>query len=255
MQTIESVVREINKEFIPQFEEKLRAHLATQDREWLVEQIVRLTLDAHSLQEIDRKHYLEAENKKRTKSIERVKKLNLGEKKLNLFLARYKAVTREKLIADKMLKHEAPAKGTEMITDDSRTHEGNALLQTAKDMLFGLLFGDKHLDVEFNRTHRELLTLTVPRLKSEALNFMKATTELNALGTWQDPKSIANDMRADNVIMEIEYGEVDAELIGNGIITTLKIINNLEINEEILYGRMTEIEQSTLISQKLMKIQ
>jgi hypothetical protein len=55
--------------------------------------------------------------------------------------------------------------------------------------------------------------------------------------------------------MEIEYGEVTDELIGNGIITTLKIINNLEINEEILYGRMTEIEQSTLASQKLMKIQ
>jgi hypothetical protein len=41
---------------------------------------------------------------------------------------------------------------------------------------------------------------------------------------------------------------VDTELIGNGVITTLKIINNLEVNEEILYGRMTEIEQSTLVS-------
>jgi hypothetical protein len=36
---------------------------------------------------------------------------------------------------------------------------------------------------------------------------------------------------------------------------SLKIINNLEVNEEILYGRMTELEQSTLVSQKLMKIQ
>lgn len=54
--------------------------------------------------------------------------------------------------------------------------------------------------------------------------------------------------------MEVEYGEVDTELIGHGIIT-LKIINNLKVNEEILYDHMTEIEQSTLVSQKLMKIQ
>lgn len=255
MPTIESVVRQINREFVPQFEEKLRAYLARQDREWLIEQIVRLSMDAHSLEEFDRQHYLEAENKKRLKRVERVGKLNLGEKKLSLFLARYKGVTREKLITDKLLKPEAPAKGTDLITDEFRTHEGNALLQTAKDMLFGLLFGDASLHVEFERTQRELLTLTIPRGKSEALNFMKATTELNALGTWQDPKGAANDMHADNIIMEIEYGEVETELIGNGIITTLKIINNLEINEEILYGRMTEIEQSTLVSQKLMKIQ
>jgi hypothetical protein len=255
MTTIESIVREINREFVPQFEEKLRTYLANQDREWLIEQIVRLTLDAHSLEELDRKHHMEEENLKRAKGIERVKRLNLGEKKLNLFLARYKGVTREKLIMDKLLKPDAPAKGTEMISNEFRSAEGNALLQTAKDMLFGLLFGDASLGVEFERTHRELLTLTVPRMKSEALNFMKATTEHSALGTWQDPKGAANDMRADNIIMEIEYGEVNDELIGNGIVATLKIINNLEINEEILYGRMSEIEQSTLASQKLMKIQ
>ncbi|MFN8413421.1 MAG: hypothetical protein U0Z26_13625 [Anaerolineales bacterium] len=255
MPTIESIVRQINREFVPQFEEKLRAYLATQDREWLIEQIVRLTLDAHSLEELDRKHYLDVESKIRSKRLERVRKLNLNEKKLNLFLARYKGVTREKLITDKLLKPEAPVKGTEMITEEFRTQEGNALLQTAKDMLFGLLFGDSVLNVVFERTQRELLTLTVPRTKSEALNFMKASTELSALGTWQDPKGAANDFHAENILMEIEYGEVETELIGNGIITTLKIINNLEINEEILYGRMTEIEQSTLVSQKLMKIQ
>ena len=65
MPTIESVVRQINREFVPQFEEKLRAYLAHQDREWLIEQIGRLSMDAHSLEEFDRQHYLEAENKKR----------------------------------------------------------------------------------------------------------------------------------------------------------------------------------------------
>lgn len=255
MTNIETIVREINRELIPQFEEKLRAFLAKQDRDWLIEQIVRLTLDAHSLEEMDRKHNLDVETLKREEQIERVKKLNLGVDKLNLFLARYKGITREKLIADQLLKTEAPAKGTAMLTDEFRTAAGNDLLRSAKDILFGLLFGDKSLNVEFERNHRELLTLTVPRMKSTALNFMRATTELSALGTWQDPNGAANDMRADNILMEIEYGEVANELIGNGIVATLKIINNLEINEEILYGRMTEVEQSTLISQKLVKIQ
>ena len=55
MKTIESIVREIRRDLTPVFEQKLRAYLMDQDKEWLIEQIVRLTLDAHSLQEMDRK--------------------------------------------------------------------------------------------------------------------------------------------------------------------------------------------------------
>jgi hypothetical protein len=58
----------------------------------------------------------------------------------------------------------------------------------------------------------------------------------------------ASDLRADNVVLEIEYGEIEGERIGDGVVTALKLINNLEINEEILYGRMENIEQSTLVS-------
>jgi hypothetical protein len=43
-------------------------------------------------------------------------------------------------------------------------------------------------------------------------------------------------------------GEIEGELIGNGVVAALSLINNLEINEEILYGRMENIEQSTLIT-------
>ena len=85
-------------------------------------------------------------------------------------------------------------------------------------------------------------------MKSDALDFMKATTELSAAGTWQDPQGAANDLRADNIIMEIEYGEIEGEVIGHGVVLALSLINNLEINEEILYGRMENIEQSTLIT-------
>ncbi len=77
---------------------------------------------------------------------------------------------------------------------------------------------------------------------------MKATTELSALGTWQDPELVSNDQRADNVLLEVEFGEVEGELVGDGIIRSLSLINNLEINEQILYARMINVEQTTLIS-------
>ena len=60
MTTIEGIVRRINRELGPQFEERLRAELAERDREWMIDQIVRLTLDAHSLEEIDRRSVVEA---------------------------------------------------------------------------------------------------------------------------------------------------------------------------------------------------
>jgi hypothetical protein len=248
MTNIESIVRQINREFVPQFEEKLRAYLADQDKDWLIEQIVRLTLDAHSLEEMDRKHFKEEENHRREERAKRVHELKLDEKKLAEFLEKYKGLNREGLIEGKFLKADAPAKGAGLITEKHRLTKGNDLLALSKDMLFGLLFGDEHTNTHFHRTQRELLTLTVPRMKADALDFMKATTELSALGTWQDPKGAANDMQADNVVLEIEYGEMEGEKIGDGVITTLSLINHLEINEEILYGRMENIEQSTLIS-------
>ena len=71
---------------------------------------------------------------------------------------------------------------------------------------------------------------------------------MSALGTWQDPRGAANDMQADNVVLQVEYGEIEGELVGNGIVLALGLINNLEINEEILYGRMENVEQTTLIT-------
>ncbi len=248
MSNIETIVRQINREFVPQFEEKLRAYLADQDKDWLIEQIVRLTLDAHSLEEMDRKHYREEENRMRTERAQRVQKLELDKAKLEEFLQQYKGITRDRLIQGKFLKTNPPPKGTDLITEKFRSVEGNNLLQLSKDMLYGLLFGDENTHTHFHRTQKELLTLTVPRMKTDALGFMKATTELSAMGTWQDPMGAASDARADNVVLEIEYGEIEGEHIGDGVVAALSLINNLEINEEILYGRMENIEQSTLIS-------
>ena len=114
-------------------------------------------------------------------------------------------------------------------------------------ILFGLLFGDERTNVRFDRVARELLTLTLPRHKAGALDFMQATTELGAVGTWQDPDGVSNDSRAENILLEAEYGEVAGELIGHGIVRALGLINNLEIDEQVLYDRMIDVEQSTLI--------
>ncbi len=247
MLNIDHIVRRINKELVPQFEEKLRGYLAGQDKDWLIEQIVRLTLDAHSLQAIDRKIKQEIIAKNRLERFERVKSLALDRKKLSEFLAQYKGYDRATLIKDGYLSAKAPEKGTDLITEEFRTQKGNDLLVHAKDILFTLLFGDKSTNTDLPRVQQELLTLTLPRFKAEALDFMKATTELSALGTWQDPDSVSNDSRADNVIFEVEYSEIEGELVGNGVIRSLSLINNLEVNEQILYARMINLEQSTLI--------
>lgn len=248
MSTIEAIVRQINKDLVPQFEEKLRAYLAGQDRDWLIEQIVRLTLDAHSLEEMDCQHIRQEEARRRQERAERVKKMNLDLDRLQAFIAQYKGFSRETLIQENYLASEAPARGTDLITGEFRSKNGTELLQHAKDMLFGMLFGDESTNTRFKRTQRELLTLTIPRLKEVALDFMKATTELSAKGIWQDPHAATHDLRTDNIVLEIEYGEVEGEQIGEGIVTALRLINNLEINEELLYGRIEKIEKSTLVS-------
>lgn len=59
MPKIHAILRRINRNLGPQFEERPHAFLADEDREGLIEQSVRLTLDAPSLEEMDRKHIRE----------------------------------------------------------------------------------------------------------------------------------------------------------------------------------------------------
>ena len=248
MKTIENIVREIRRDLTPVFEQKLRAYLMDQDKEWLIEQIVRLTLDAHSLQEMDRKVMQELKARQREARIERVKELGMDVDKLRDFIARHRSVDRIGLIREGLLLADAHPKGTFLIPPSQRSQAGNTLLEQAKDYLYAFLFGDDATNAKFNRIQQELLTVTVPAFKVSALDFMKATTELSAQGTWQDPESVSNDLRADNTLLQVEYGEIEGELLGDGIKIALSIINNLEVNEQILYARMENIEQSTLIS-------
>lgn len=248
MTTIDVVVRGINRELSPQFEELLRAQLADKDKAWLIDQIVRLTLDAHSLEEADRRSEREAKARAREERLGRLRALRLDAAVLARFNAEHEATTRESLIAIGALRGDAPAKGTALIAAEHRSDEGEALLQRAKDVLFGLLFGDEATDTLLERTQHELLTFALPRHKAGALDFMRASTELTAAGTWQDPDSVSNDERADNVILEVQYGDTPEEIVGTGIVRALSIINNLEVNEQILYARMIDVEQTTLIT-------
>jgi hypothetical protein len=245
--TIESIVRLINRELTPQFEERLRAVLETQDREWLIDQIVRLTLDAHSLEEIDRRIEVEAKARARAERLDRVRDLALDLGGLEAFLAEHAGVTREALIERGLLRADAPVKGTELLTARDRGDAGEALLRRAKDVLFALLFGDTSSNTNLDRVQQELLTMALPRSKAGALDFMRASTELSAAGTWQDPDSVSSDERADNVLLEVQFGEVASERVGAGIILALSLINNLEVNEQVLYARMINVEETTLI--------
>jgi hypothetical protein len=188
-----------------------------------------------------------ADPRERAERVKRIRQMGMNEARLGEFIAKHRRATRTRLMQDGHLLPTAPAQGTKLIAERYRTGRGELLLQQAKDVLFSLLFGDESMSIAFQRTERELLTLTVPRAKVNALEFMKASTELTGAGTWQDPDDVSSDERADNVIIEVEYGEMPCEMIGDGIATALRLINALEVNEQILYGRMTNIEQSTLV--------
>jgi len=49
------------------------------------------------------------------------------------------------------------------------------------------------------------------------------------------------------VLIEVQYGEVDGESVGRGIVLALTLINNLEVNEQVLYARMINVEETSLI--------
>jgi hypothetical protein len=241
------LVRSINRDLVPQFEERLRAMLAEQDREWLIDQIVRLTLDAHALQEADRRHGVETKARARAERLARVRELAFDRDALLTFLREQQGVTRDGLVAAGHLAADAPPKGTALITTRHRTPSGDDLLTHAKDVLFALLFGDDSTGTTLERAQQELLTMALPLAKAGALDFMRASTEVTAAGTWQDPDSVSNDERAANVLLEVQFGEIEGELVGAGIVAALALINNLEVNEQILYARMIDVEETTLI--------
>lgn len=183
----------------------------------------------------------------RSARVARVTALELDVNGIRAFVDAYDQLDRAAMLDGGQLLAHAPEKGLEAIRAEHRSEAGAALLELAKDVLYGLLFGDESTATRLDRSQRELLTLTLPRAKASAFDFIPAATELSGAGMWRDPSGVSNDVRADNVIVEVEFGEVAGELVGHGIVRALSLINNLEVNEQILYARMINVEESTLI--------
>ncbi len=140
-----------------------------------------------------------------------------------------------------------PRKGKGLISEKKRTKKGEDLLNRARLLLFALLYGDEETNVSIPRIQTELLSITVPRKKVVALlPFMRAVTEIGGRGTWIDPEGKSHDVTSDNIILEVVYWETESEMVGNGIKSCLLLINNLEINEQVLFFRMMNIEQTNL---------
>jgi hypothetical protein len=183
----------------------------------------------------------------RAARVARVAALALDPDRVRVFTESHEGLDRAGMIAAGHLDPAAPEKGTAPIAREHRSDTGERLLEHAKDVLYALLFGDETTATRFERIQRELLTLTLPRAKSGAFDFIPAATELSGAGMWRDPDGVSDDVRADNVIVEVEFGEVAGEHLGHGIVRALSLINNLEVNEQVLYARMINIEESTLI--------
>jgi hypothetical protein len=244
--SIEDLVHAARRSVRPDYEAALRAHLEQQDKAWLVEQLVRLSLDPRQRAERDAQAAAADDAVERAARQERLRAIDLDEGQLQAFVDAFREHDRERLVADGHLDVAAPEPGTAVVGDEHRSESGAALLQQAKDLLFAVLFGDQSTDSRLVRRERELLTMVLPRHKAFALDFLQATTELDADGTWKDPEAVSDDARADNVVLEVEFGEVEGELAGQGVLVALALINHLEVNEQILYARMTNIEESSL---------
>jgi len=137
MSTIEGLVQAIKRDLGPEFERRLRAALADADREWLIDELVRLTLAANGM----------AKGRATPATDVAAERARAAER----FIAENGGRTREHLVAEGYINATAPPNGTGLLTADDRIPAGQALLTHAKDLLFGLLFGDGSTETAFDR--------------------------------------------------------------------------------------------------------
>src|SRR5438128_12082066 len=101
MGTIDDLARGIARDLSPQFEERLRAELAGRDREWLIDELVRLTLARHRFDDLDRDAAATA--LLREQRLERVRGLRLNHAALKEFIADNADITQERLMDERYL--------------------------------------------------------------------------------------------------------------------------------------------------------
>ena len=228
MSDLDEIVEDIRHDLATDYADRLRTALRDQDKAWLVDELVRLI--------VERDLHVEVAGSSR-----RRRGITVDEDTVSQFVAEHSASGRSGLVREG-----APHKGTALLSPEHRTAQGEAELQRARGLLSALLFGDEAAGVGLERTQQELLTVVLPRHKADALDFLRASTEMSAVGTWRDPEDVSNDEQADNVVLEVQFGEVQSELVGTGVLAALRLINELEINEQVLYVRMVNVEETSL---------
>lgn len=158
-----------------------------------------LCLDAHSLQEADRRSVVEAKARARAERLARMRDLALDRARLERFLADHAGVSRESLTASGHLPPDAPAKGTLAIGPAHRS-PGDALLAHAKDVLFALLFGDESNGTRLDRVQQELLTMAVPPVRGRRPRLHAGVDRARGGRRVAGPESVSNDERAENML-------------------------------------------------------
>lgn len=243
---VEDLAGAIYADLLPEYEVRLRAALAERDRDWLVDQLVRLSLPPALRAERDRRRADAATADDRAARLARLRAIDLDEAGIVAFLDAHADLDRDAHVGAGRLRPDAPEPGTALLTVEHRGDDGDALLTTAKDLLYALLFGDVATDTSLPRTRRELLTVTLPAGKAHALGFLQAATRVDAEGTWRDPEQVSHDEAAPNAVLEVEFGETDTEIVSRAVLVALRVVNDLEVNEQVLYARIDDIEASSL---------
>ncbi len=241
MDNISSIIKKAQDDLFPELEKKIRLELQKKDKDWLIDQIIYLTCERHSLHEQKNK----LENMKNR--LARINKIGYDDQALTNFVDTYRKISRDDLQASGLLVN-PPHMGLATIEPYQRSKKGEALLEKAQDILYLALYGDQTINVNLTRGQEEILTIILPQSKSDSLFFLKAVTEVNASGTWQDPDGISNDDHTNNVGLQVEFGDHKTGTIGMAIFVALNLINLLHVNEQIFYARMEKVERSSLQS-------
>ncbi|GAA3091336.1 hypothetical protein [Streptosporangium carneum] len=245
MLDVTRIVEQIQDELSEELRERVRTRLRAQSVDWLVEQLLTLVLpERGSAGAAPRRPAptwaageTEEDGDARTA---RLRELGLDEDSLSRYTERYRSLNRSVLEAGGYLV-DPPPKGEELVPRSCRSPQGEALLREVRDVLYGLLFGGEEEGVLLGRTGRELLTLTVPRAKAHAVAFLlRAAAEVGAECACGDPEGIEGGVA--DTVLQIEYGEVTGGLVGGALSAALTLVNNLEVNEPVLHGRMESAE-------------
>ncbi|MGY6649597.1 hypothetical protein [Wenyingzhuangia sp. IMCC45574] len=239
MKDINSIFKKAQDDLFPELEAKIRAELETKDKNWLIDQIILLTCERHSLHE-------QHENLQAAKKfIRSIKERNYTYKYIQNFVTKYKGIKREDLEESNILIN-APHMGLDVLESKHLSLQGQTILQETKEILYVLLYDDININTIFTREKEEILIMTIPTEKLDALSFLKATTEIKCEGIWKDPEGISNDEHANNTELHVEFGDYIDQRISEALFVVLNLLNLLLINEQIFYVRTTNVMRSSL---------